>query len=87
MHYDRIYPTLDLHGEYQISAKILTEEFLNDNISLHQKKLCIIHGIGQDILRKTVHDILKRDKRIKTYHIDYFNPGCTIVEIKEKLYE
>ena len=87
MHYDKIYPTLDLHGEYQISAKILTEEFLNDNIFLNKKKLCIIHGIGTDTLRKVVHVVLKKDKRIKSYHIDYFNPGCTIVEIKENLNE
>ena len=39
MHYDKIYPTLDLHGEYQISAKILTEEFVNDNIFLNKKKV------------------------------------------------
>ena len=87
MHYDRIYPTLDLHGEYQISAKILTEEFLNDNICLNHKNLCIIHGIGGDVLRKVVHEILKKDKRVKSYHIDYFNPGCTIVEIKENINE
>lgn len=85
MNYDKIYPTLDLHGEYAFSAQILIEEFLNDYINLGYKKLCIIHGIGKDILRKTTFEILKKDKRIKNYRIDFFNPGCTIIEIKENL--
>jgi len=79
------YPTIDLHGEYAFSARELTKEFINDNILLKEKKLCIIHGIGQGILKKTVHEVLKQDKRIKKYYIDFMNPGCTIVEIKEEL--
>ena len=85
MNYDKIYPTLDLHGEYSFSAKVLTEEFLNDNINLKNRYLCIIHGIGKGILKNTVHEVLKKDKRIKRYYIDFMNPGCTIVEVKEKL--
>ena len=46
------YPTIDLHGEYAFSARELTMEFINDNILLKEKKLCIIHGIGQGILKK-----------------------------------
>lgn len=84
MNYDKIYPTLDLHGEYSFSAKELTKEFVNDNITLKNKKICIIHGIGEGILRKSVHEVLKMDKRIKSYKVDFMNPGCTIVEIKEE---
>ena len=78
-------PELDLHGEYSFSSEVLVKEFINDQISLHNKKFCIVHGIGKGIVRKTVHEVLKNDKRIKSYYIDFFNPGCTIVEIKEKL--
>ncbi len=84
---DKIYPSLDLHGEYAFSAEILTKEFINDNINLKSKKLCIIHGIGKGILKNTVHEVLKKDKRIKRYYIDFMNPGMTIVEIKEEYYE
>lgn len=83
MNYDKIYPSIDLHGEYRFSAEVLTKDFINDNIKLKNKKLCIIHGIGEGILRKTVHNVLKNDSRIKSYKIDFMNPGCTIVEIKE----
>ena len=44
-------PTLDLHGEYKESAIILTNEFINDNITLKNEYICVIHGIGQDIIR------------------------------------
>jgi len=87
MNYDKIYPTIDLHGEYSFSAEVLTKEFINDNICLGNRKLCIIHGIGSGILKDTVHEILKHDKRIKSYKIDFMNPGCTIVEIKEDVNE
>ena len=85
MNYDKIYPSLDLHGEYSFSAKILTKEFINDNIVLKNKKICIIHGIGQGIVKKSVHEVLKEDKRVKRFYVDFMNTGCTIVEIKEEL--
>ena len=87
MNYDKIYPTLDLHGEYGFSAEVLTKEFIDDNISLKKEKLCIIHGIGKGILKNTVHELLKHDKRIERYYIDFMNPGCTIIEIKKEYYE
>ncbi len=87
MDLDKMYPTIDLHGEYAFSAKYLTEEFINDNIHLKNKKFCIVHGIGEGILKNTVHDLLKHDKRIKSYKIDFMNPGCTLVELKEDLWE
>ena len=83
MNYDKIYPTIDLHGEYSFSAEVLTKEFINDNIMLKNKKLCIIHGIGEGIIKNTVHKVLKNDPRIASFKVDFMNPGCTIVEIKE----
>lgn len=87
MNYDKLYPTIDLHGEYAFSAEVLTKEFINDNIILKKKRLCIIHGIGKGILKDTVHNVLKNDKRIERFYIDFMNPGCTIVEIKEEYCE
>ena len=84
MNYDKIYPTLDLHGEYGFSASVLTGEFINDNISLHNETICIIHGIGKGIVKKAVHEVLKNDKRIEKYYVDFINPGCTIIKIKKE---
>ena len=75
-------PTLDLHGEYRESALILTKEFINDNIILKSDTICIVHGIGEDILRKAVHEYLKHDKRVLSFKRDFFNPGCTIVKLR-----
>ena len=75
-------PTLDLHGEYKEYAIILTKEFINDNIVLKNEYICIVHGIGSDILRKSIHEYLKKEKLVKEFKRDFFNPGCTIVKLK-----
>ena len=77
-------PTLDLHGEDRITAEILVKQFIDDNVKLKNPKLIIIHGIGTGILKKQVHSLLKKDKRVDKYYINFFNVGCTIVEIEEK---
>ena len=86
MDYSKIYPSIDLHGEYQFSAKYLTEEFINDNILLKNYKICIIHGIGEGLVKKAVYEVLKNHKKVKEYKQDILNPGCTIVELKEELW-
>lgn len=78
-------PTIDLHGEDRKSAEFLVKQFIDDNIRLKNQKLIIIHGIGTGILKKAVHSLLKKDKRIEKYYIDFFNVGCTIVELKENI--
>lgn len=77
-------PTLDLHGETRETARILVDEFISDNVKMRNYKIVIIHGIGTGILKKEVHEFLKRDKRVEKFYIDFFNIGCTIVEIREK---
>lgn len=76
------YPRIDLHGEYVENAKILVDEFINDNILLKNDTIIIIHGIGQDILRKNIHEYLKKDKRVILYKRNFFNMGETIVKLK-----
>lgn len=76
------YPSLDLHGEYLENAIILTKEFINDNLLLDNEYICIIHGIGKDILRKGIHDYLKYNKNVDSFKRDYFNRGLTIVKLK-----
>ena len=71
-------PTLDLHSEDKVNALILVNEFINDNIKLKNKKIIIIHGKGTGVLKKTVHEYLKKDKRVKYFTLD-INIGQTIV--------
>ena len=76
------YPSIDLHGEYKESALILVKEFIEDNILLKNEFIVIIHGIGSDILRKSIHEYLKKDKNVVSYKQDFFNMGSTIVKLK-----
>ena len=73
---------LDLHGEYLDNAIIRVKEFIDDNIILKNKTIYIIHGIGKDILRKGIHEYLKKDKRVLSYKRNFFNLGETIVNLK-----
>lgn len=78
-------PSIDLHGEDRKSAELLVKQFINDQVKLRADRIVIIHGIGTGILKKEVHKLLKNDKRIERYYIDFFNIGCTIVELKQNI--
>lgn len=74
-------PSIDLHGEDRVNARIMTEEFIKDNIKLRNKKILIIHGKGSGIVKNEVYKLLKNNKNIKSYELDMFNDGATIVEL------
>ena len=78
MFYNNI-PSIDLHGETRDSARVLVMEFINDNIKLKNEKVLIIHGIGSGTLKNEVHKNL--NKKVKSYKLDNFNSGCTVVEL------
>lgn len=78
-------PSIDLHGEDKKTAEILVKQFIDDHWKLKNKMIIIIHGIGTGILKKQVHEVLKKDKRVEKYYINFFNIGCTIVELKENI--
>lgn len=77
-----VYPKIDVHGEIRDTVIPLVDIFIKDNIKLRNKKIVVIHGNGQGILRNTIHDYLKHDKRIKKYYLDMYNIGTTIIELK-----
>ena len=77
-------PTLDLHGENKETARILVNEFITDNLKLGNYKLLIIHGIGKGIIKNETHRVLRNDKRVLKFYVDFFNVGSTIVELKNK---
>lgn len=78
-------PSLDLHGIDREYARILINEFLNDNFKMRKKKLVIIHGNGAGIVRKTTQETLRQSKLVAAYKIDNFNSGMTLVELKENV--
>ncbi len=75
-------PSIDLHGYDRVLARIKTEEFINDNVKLRNKKILIIHGIGEGIVKDEVFNVLKKNKNVDSYKLNGSNIGCTIVNLK-----
>ena len=75
-------PTLDLHGETRDIAKVLINEFIEDNYKMKNTKVIIIHGVGTKTLLKETQKTLKNNKYVLEYKIDNFNTGQTIVTLK-----
>ena len=76
-----ILPTIDLHGYSRDMVKYVVTDFINDNIKLGNKKIVIVHGKGEGIVKEELHFILKNDKRVKRYYLEMFNIGETIIEL------
>ncbi len=77
-------PTLDLHGTDREYARILINDFINDNYLSKNYRVAIIHGNGTGVIKKTTQSTLKNNKHVEEYHIDNFNDGMTIVTIVKK---
>ena len=75
-------PSIDLHGLDRVLARIKTEEFINDSVKLKNKKIVIIHGIGEGIVKDEVFKTLKKNKNVESFKLNGLNIGCTIVNLK-----
>ena len=78
------YPKIDLHGYDRDSARMVTNDFIDENYALGNEIVVIIHGIGTGILKNEVHDTLRNNKKVLEYKLDNFNSGCTIVKLSVK---
>ena len=77
-----ILPSLDVHGHTRETVIYPVSDFINDNIKLNNRKIVIIHGIGNNILSKEIKRVFSKDKRVKKLYISNENIGCTIIELK-----
>jgi len=78
----QILPSLDLHGETSDTIKALIDDFISYNNKIGKKKIAIIHGRHGQILKKTTHEIISKNKIVDIYYIYQQNDGITIVECK-----
>lgn len=78
-------PSLDLHGMDREITKILVKEFIHDHYKMGIEKVVIVHGKGAGILRQTVHEVLKKEKLVEKFYLDFFNIGSTVVTIKKNI--
>lgn len=75
-------PSIDLHGFDRMTARMMINDFIRENMHLKQNIFVIVHGIGSGILYHETHDVLRKNKNVIDYKTYYYNNGCTIVEIK-----
>lgn len=76
-----IYPKLDLHGITGDIARVMINDFINDNIKMHNEIVVIIHGIGSGILKDVTTKCLKTNKKVLDFKLSYNNPGSTLVKL------
>lgn len=74
-------PKLDLHNEIEKMVEALVNRFIKDNILMKQNVVLIIHGRSGHIVKDEVYRVLKNNKYVKSYKLDNWNVGQTIVEL------
>lgn len=77
--------TLDLRGKRGAEAVQELTFFLDKIVMSGLSQAEVIHGKGDGILRKLVHEHLKSRKEVKTFNLapwEQGGPGCTLVHLK-----
>ena len=75
-------PSIDLHGFDRDTARVKVLEFIKDNKIMKNDIICVVHGIGNGIVKEEVHNTLKKSKDVIDFKLFYNNIGCTIIKIK-----
>ncbi len=76
---------LDIRGENVEEAYMSVGKFIDDCYLANISPVSIIHGKGTGVLRKGVHEILRRHKYVKDFRLGRYGEGetgVTIVELK-----
>ena len=76
---------LDIRGMETLEAESVVENFLSAAVMGRLDTVTIIHGKGTGALRKAVHDILRRNKAVKSFRLGVYGEGesgVTVVTLK-----
>ena len=76
---------LDIRGMETLEAESVVENFLSAVVMGRLDTVTIIHGKGTGALRKAVHDILRRNKAVKSFRLGVYGEGesgVTVVTLK-----
>ena len=76
---------LDIRGMETLEAESVVENFLSAAVMGRLDTVTIIHGKGTGVLRKAVHDILRRNKAVKSFRLGVYGEGesgVTVVTLK-----
>ena len=76
---------LDIRGMETLEAESVVENFISAAVMGKLETVTIIHGKGTGALRKAVHDILRRNKAVKSFRLGVYGEGesgVTVVTLK-----
>ena len=76
---------LDIRGMETLEAESVVESFLSTAVMGHLETVTIIHGKGTGALRNAVHNILRRNKNVKSFRLGVYGEGengVTVVTMK-----
>ena len=76
---------LDIRGMETLEAESVVENFISAAVMGRLDTVTIIHGKGTGALRKAVHDILRRNKAVKSFRLGVYGEGesgVTVVTLK-----
>ena len=76
-------PELDLRGMDALEASAVLTNFLDNAFMANLSSVRIIHGKGTGVLRKTVHEELKKNKHVKKFRLGVYGEGEDGVTIAE----
>ena len=76
-------PEVDLRGMDSVEAICVLDRYLDEAMRSNLKQVRIIHGKGTGVLRKAVHEDLKRNKHVKKYRLGVYGEGEDGVTIAE----
>ena len=76
-------PELDLRGMDALEASAVLSIFLDNAYMANLQQVRIIHGKGTGVLRKTVHEELRKHKRVKKFRLGVYGEGEDGVTIAE----
>lgn len=78
-------PEINLLGKTVDEAVAALDKYLDDALLSHLNSVRVVHGKGTGALRKGIHEYLRKQKHVKSYHLAEFgegDAGVTIVEFK-----
>ena len=78
-------PEINLLGKTVDEAVAELDKYLDDALLSHLSTVRVVHGKGTGALRKGIHEYLRRQKHVRSYHLAEYgegDAGVTIVELK-----
>ena len=76
---------LDIRGYETLEAESVVDNYIDSAVMAKLGSVTIIHGKGTGALRKAVHEILRRNKAVKSFRLGRYGEGeagVTIMELK-----